>query len=93
MKKVFIFIVAFLAIVNIVFVVEKSQQIDKLDIWTFSNIESLAGEESGGSSYKKCYTGDKIASGTSSQGIIALYCGDCFSARIWPTGDGECRRY
>ena len=92
MKKVFVFIASVLVIVNITFVAEKSQRMNKFDIWTLANIESLARNESGGS-YKKCYTGTKIASGTSSLGIIALYCGDCLSARIWPTGDGECRRY
>ena len=42
---------------------------------------------------KYCITGDKLTSGATSAGVIAIYCGDCLGARIWPTGDGECRRY
>ncbi len=91
MKKLILLLGAIVVIVvNVVFIFDGGQREDKMKAFILSNIEALAsGETTPG--YKKCYTGKDVGSGTTSQGIIAIYCGDCQAARIWPTGDGECR--
>lgn len=70
----------------------------------FSNVEALAYIESpsidefidevlNDKKYQKCVVGERLMLGVSSQGVIALYCGDCIAGRIWPNGDGYCRLY
>ena len=77
-------------VINLIIINLHSSQ-NKKTYFFNENLIALAGGEEGGDSslqYKYCITGDKLTSG-----VIAIYCGDCLGARIWPTGDGKCSRY
>ena len=94
MKKAFISTTIIIIVINLIIINLHSSQTKKTYFFNEDLVALAGGEEGGDSSqYKYCITGDKLTSGTTSAGIIAIYCGDCLGARIWPTGDGECRRY
>ena len=78
MKKVFISTTIIMIVINLIIINLHSSQ-NKKTYFFNENLIALAGGEEGGDSslqYKYCITGDKLTSGTTSAGVIAIYCGN-----------------